>query len=70
MGKYRISPRITFDKNVDEKIKYLMKQEDISDMIVMDDVESDSTSFSVSGTMLRSEKYLYPTAGDLILGVV
>ncbi len=68
MGKYRISPRITFDKNVDEKIKYLMKQEDISDMIVMDDVESDSTSFSVSGTMLRSEKYLYPTAGGFDLG--
>lgn len=68
MCRYRISPRCKYDISVDKKIKYLMDQEDISEMIVMEDVENDYTSFSISGTMLRSNKYLYPAAGGFDLG--
>ncbi|MDD2477273.1 MAG: RtcB family protein [Dysgonamonadaceae bacterium] len=56
------------DKIIEKKIKYLTRQKDITELIVMDDVENDYTSFSLSGIMLRSQKYLYPTAGGFDLG--
>lgn len=56
------------DKIIEKKIKFLTRQKDITELIVMDDVENDYTSFSLSGIMLRSQKYLYPTAGGFDLG--
>ncbi|WP_313134212.1 RtcB family protein [Anaerocolumna sp.] len=45
-----------------------MNQEDIVELIINSDIEADYQSLSLSGTMIRSNKYLYPVGSGFDIG--
>ncbi|MEG1595250.1 MAG: RtcB family protein [Lachnospiraceae bacterium] len=49
-------------------ISHLSGKRDIVELVINSDMESDNACFSLSGIMIRSRGFLYPTAGGFDLG--
>lgn len=66
----RISEIYASDFGNDEKeyIDYLMKLKDIKTLIINSDVELDCEGLCLAGTLIQSDKYLYPIAGGFDIG--